>query len=219
MSLVKSFGYHRGLYWQNMLAHSDLLTQQLKICSQCKVLLSFSAFGKDSKASDGLKSACKACRRQAALNYSRPSRSGNTVSQDKGRQRNQKYTRNIHDVIGRHIIYYIANPVDPSLIKIGYSASLYYRFETFLTAIPKLFLLALSHVDSPKQEVYLHRQFAELRSEGEWFLAKTPLLQHLDSLDQSLAHQCIPLLTPSHQKRVVVPDKHQFIDSLPFLGK
>jgi hypothetical protein len=219
MSLVKSFGYNRGLYRQNMLAHSDLLTQQLKICSQCKVLLSFSAFGKDLKTSDGLKSACKACRRQAALNYSRPSRSGNIVSQEKERQRRQKYARDIHGVIGQHIIYYIANPVDSSLVKIGYSSSLHGRFETFLTAIPRIFLLALNQVDSPKQELHLHRQFAELRLEGEWFLAKAPLIQHIDSLDQSLAHQCIPLLIPSQQKRVVVPDKQHFIDSVPFLGK
>ena len=219
MSLVKSFGYNRGLYRQNMLAHSDLLTQQLKICSQCKVLLPSFAFSKDSSKSSGLRSACKTCAKKAARHYSRPSRSGDKIKHEKDRQRKQEYTNNIHNIIGKHIIYYIANPVDPSLVKIGYSSSFHLRLEQFLITLPKLFLLALDQVDSPKQELNLHWQFEELRSEGEWFLTKAPLLKHLDSLDQSLARQCIPLLIPSQQKRVAVPDKQHFIDSVPFLGK
>lgn len=220
MSLIKSFGYHRGLYWRHMITSCDPLTQQMKTCSQCAELLPFSDFGKDACASDGLRSECKTCLRKSRRTWASLD-SPELKIKHKNRERNRKrqYRESIHSNIGRLLLYYIVNPSDPSIVKIGHSASIGKRFETFLTVIPKIYLLALVEIDDPRKERDLHWQFEEFCHEGEWFLVKSPLLQHLDSLDQSLAHQCIPLLIPSQQKRVIVPDKQHFIDSVPFLGK
>ena len=221
MSLIKSFGYHRGLYWRHMITSCDPLTQQMKTCSQCAELLPFSDFGKDACASDGRRATCKSCRRKMSSAW--PSKTSLEVQEKnrkQRRERHRRYQENIHQSIGRQLIYYIVNPYDPSLIKIGHSKSISQRFEHFLAVLPQIFLIALDQSENAyEKELELHQRFQNLRHHGEWFFAKAPLLQHIDSLDQSLAHQCTSLLVPSKQKRIIVPDKQHFIDSVPFLGK
>ena len=215
----KSPGYDLGLSIEAMVASSDPLTQALKVCSQCNKSLPTHRFNTRANVPGGLRSECKDCQRKYRYRYTSQLTAENRKQSNKrGQTRNKQNNQNIHKALGKHLIYYIANPTDPSLIKIGHSSSMHTRMTSLLCAIPRVHLLALVQVQDKDKETDLHWQFSPFRYEGEWFLAKAPLLQHLSSLNQSLAQQCIPLLIPAQQSRVTVPPLTQFIDSAPFLG-
>lgn len=202
-----------------MLVSQDLLTQQFKQCCRCKILKPLSLFNRDSTRADGFKYYCKKCDRERNKEY-RHSLDGSLRSQRNIRYNNQRKEKNqeLQRQLGSHLIYYIANPAQPHLIKIGYSSSFYLRIGSFLTGAPQLLLVALVQAESKQIEKEIHWQFAPLRCEGEWFIAKAPLLQHLDSLDTSLAQQCVSLLPPDYQSRITVPTKKQFLDMVPFVS-
>jgi hypothetical protein len=74
----------------------------------------------------------------------------------------------VHD----SFVYFVASG---EFIKIGFSKSLKARFHKLKTDVPVE--LELLHIEpgTPKQEKLFHRQFAAIRSHGEWF-RRTPEL-------------------------------------------
>ncbi len=85
-----------------------------------------------------------------------------------------------------YFIYFILNE-DSQAIKIGLAKDVEKRIETLQTSNPvKLELIKSIQVKSKKEaqglEKQLHEKFSELRIIGEWFSAKTELLEHISAL-------------------------------------
>lgn len=178
--------------------HKPLVT---KCCLKCRKHLPLTEFGLDRHASDGLKRWCKKCRAISA-----------------GKRTANKLTH--FQNIASATVYFIANEYKPEHVKIGFTTSFYSRFKDHLCSTSgQLLLLSLISVESQEEEYTLHQKFKNLRinPESEWFLAKSPLLSHLSTLDQSLAHQTMKVLTPYQQSRIIIPPIYQYIDLVPFL--
>ena len=217
VKVARSYSYHFIRSTTAMIVSQDALTKQVKQCSQCQNFKSIDFFGNYSYSSDGLRAYCKQCDQIMGRKYRQslpPSQRENKNKQRSARK--IKDNQIIHRNLGNHLIYYIAHPAQPHLVKIGYSSSFHSRLAAFLTSSPKLLLVALSQVHDKQVENELHWRFDPLRYEGEWFIAKSPLLQHLDSLDSSIAQQCVSLLPSDYQRRIIVPSKYQFVDMVPF---
>ncbi len=178
--------------------HTPLIA---KYCSKCKQHLPISEFTLDRHSLDGLKQWCKACR---------------SFSEQKRRDKKRTSFQSITSAA----IYFIANEYKLEHIKIGFTTSFYSRFKDHLCSTSgNILLLSLIEATSKEDEYLLHQQFKpfQINPEGEWFLAKAPILRHLSTLDQSLAHQAASVLTPCQKSRIIVPTISHYIDALPFL--
>ena len=174
----------------------------VKRCLKCGNHLPLQNFGRDRWEKDGLKQWCRACR---------------AISASK-RRANKK---NLFHNLAPACVYFIANQYKPEHVKIGFTTSFYTRFKEHLCSTSgQLLLLSLIEAESQETEYLLHQQFENLRINpgSEWFLAKSSLLSFLSSLNQSLAHKSISVLTPYQQSRIIVPLMEHYIDAVPFLG-
>lgn len=187
---------------QDSVIANDYEPLTTKRCSKCGNHLPLQEFGRDRHSFDGLKHWCRACR---------------AISASK-RQANKR--NHFHSLVPAGI-YFIANQYKPEHVKIGFTTSFYSRLKGHLCSTSgQLLLLSLIEAESQEAEYLLHQQFKNLRinPESEWFLAKSSLLSFLSSLNQSLAHKSISVLTPYQQSRVIVPPIEHYIDAVPFLG-
>lgn len=82
---------------------------------------------------------------------------------------------------------YFVRSGDSGPIKIGHSTGLKNRFETLRTTVPNLEILAVLPDEGRAAEKRLHRQFAHIKVDREWFRADTELLEWIDQNGQSWA--------------------------------
>ncbi len=81
-------------------------------------------------------------------------------------------------------------------IKIGYAANTGRRIADLQTASPVPLELLTAIPGSRDLERELHRQFAALRTHGEWFRAEDPLLSHVDRLRERQLRRARPPVRP-----------------------
>lgn len=99
------------------------------------------------------------------------------------------------------VVYYIRRDSD-GLIKIGTSRTLAKRLATLKRESGPLRLLATVG-GAHREENALHRQFADLRAEGEWFRPEMPLLEHIYALMKECQPEPAPGLPPIMPRREV----------------
>jgi len=187
---------------QDIIPTQNFTTLATKRCSKCQRYLPLSQFSTDRHKTDGLRTHCKSC---CAIAH-------NTRTQNK--------KNDFQDIVSAGV-YFIANEHKIEHLKIGFTTNIYRRFKDHLCSTSgKLLLLSVLDVQDKEPEYLLHQQFKNLRinPESEWFLAKSSLLSFLSSLNQSLAHKSISVLTPYQQSRIIVPPIERYIDAVPFLG-
>lgn len=183
-----------------------------KQCSKCLQILPSDMFGKNPGHKGGLESRCRKCRSQARKQYASEQ---NFRRREVAKQKKQEFNQ-----LAKHSIYFFASAFKPEHVKIGYTSNLYKRVQHLLNGTSgDLLLIALLKADDAADELSYHRKFDCLRIDyTEWFMAKSPLIKFISSLDQSLAHQSFDLLPPTQQSRLIIPPVELWIDSLPFLG-
>lgn len=99
------------------------------------------------------------------------------------------------------VVYYIRRDSD-GLIKIGTSRTLAKRLATLKRESGPLRLLATVG-GAHREENALHRQFADLRAEGEWFRPEIPLLEHVYAIMKECQPESAPGLPPIMPRREV----------------
>lgn len=99
------------------------------------------------------------------------------------------------------VVYFVRRESD-GLIKIGTSRTLANRLRTIKKEHGPLALIATSGGEH-KQETALHRQFAGLRAEGEWFQPELPLLEHVYALMKERPLEASPGLPPIVARREI----------------
>ena len=134
-----SHGYHLICSTTAMIASQDALTQQIKQCSQCKISKPIQYFNKNDNKADGHRSDCKVCQQKLTQQYRESlNEKQRTAKIQRDKSIKKIKNQNIHQNLGDHLIYYIAHPAQPHLVKIGYSSSFHTRLEAFLVNSPKL---------------------------------------------------------------------------------
>lgn len=99
------------------------------------------------------------------------------------------------------VVYYVRRDSD-GLIKIGTSRTLAKRLATLKRESGSLRLIATVG-GAHREENALHRQFAELRAEGEWFRPELPLLEHVYALMKKCPLEASPGLPPILERRAI----------------
>jgi hypothetical protein len=114
-----------------------------------------------------------------------------------------------------NFVYYCAWEDRPDAIKIGFTTNVLDRMKSFLTGSPSnLLMLALSQVNGPHDEAALHSEFKNSRIRGEWFNLDKNFVQHIFSIDQSLAFS-IHKQFPEHYKNcIIVPTIEDYINTV-----
>lgn len=96
-------------------------------------------------------------------------------------------------------VYFVRRESD-GLIKIGTSRTLAARMVSLKREHGPLHMLATTG-GAHKEETALHRQFGELRAEGEWFRPGLPLLEHVYALMKERPLEPAPGLPPIAELR------------------
>lgn len=99
------------------------------------------------------------------------------------------------------VVYFVMRESD-GLIKIGTSRNLAKRLVPIKKENGPLKLAATAGGDH-KQETALHRKFAALRAEGEWFRPELPLLEHVYALMKERPLEPAPGLPPIMARREI----------------
>lgn len=99
------------------------------------------------------------------------------------------------------LVYYVMRDSD-SLIKIGTSRTLAKRLVTLKRESGPLRLIT-TEGGTHKEETALHRRFADLRAEGEWFRPELPLLEHVHVLMRERPLEPAPGLPPLVNSREI----------------
>jgi hypothetical protein len=181
-----------------------------KKCSKCGRMLPVEMFHKNG--GSRLRSHCRDCDAQRSM--------ARSASKKQVDSQSLKQRKEAFNAVAKHSIYFIASSFKPEHVKIGHTSNLHQRMMKFLCGTSgNILLLSLVEAESYRDELPYHRKFQNLRiGDTEWFMAKSPLLRFLSSLDQYIAYQSLSVLTPSQQSRIIIPSIDSWIDSLPFLG-
>jgi hypothetical protein len=99
------------------------------------------------------------------------------------------------------VVYYVQRESD-GLVKIGTSRTLAKRMGTLKNKYGPLLLIATIG-GAHAEETALHRQFRDLRAEGEWFRPELPLLEHVLAVMKEHPVAPDPGLPPIMDHRVI----------------